>query len=59
MLRIPRLVLFKMVNENFSFFIFSHLSFSWLKKKKKENPLKEEPLVGHSKAYFSYHLLGT
>lgn len=36
MLRIPMLVLFKMLNEKFSFFIFSHLSFSCQKKKKRK-----------------------
>lgn len=41
MLRIPKLVLFKMVDEKFSFFIFSHLSFSCQKGKKKEKRVKK------------------
>lgn len=52
MLRIPRLVLFKMVNENFSFFIFSHLSFSCLKKKKKGKPSEGRTPCGTLQSLF-------
>lgn len=56
--RIPRLVLFKMVNEKFAFFIFSHLSFSCQKRKKKKaknNLFRKSPLWETPKLIF--HLM--